>query len=138
MELLTNNDKIENQYKLDLNNHQNFENNNENFINSIDDQINIEIDQICVKTLKIEEINNNNKHLLLDGYSLTVEDLVNTSDINCQIKLKDDARQRILDARKFLEKVAAEHKIIYGITTGFGTFANVEIPSDDLRHLLFF
>uniref|UniRef100_A0A914N2W3 Histidine ammonia-lyase n=1 Tax=Meloidogyne incognita TaxID=6306 RepID=A0A914N2W3_MELIC len=48
--------------------------------------------------------------------------------------LKDDARQRILDARKFLEKVAAEHKIIYGITTGFGTFANIEIPSDDLRH----
>nr|CAD2190194.1 unnamed protein product [Meloidogyne enterolobii] len=136
MELLTDNDKIENQYKIDLNNHQNFQNNNENSVNSIDDQINIEVDQICVKTLKNEEINNNNKHLLLlDGYSLAVEDLVNTSDINCQIKLKDDARQRILDARKFLEKVAAEHKIIYGITTGFGTFANVEIPSDDLRQL---
>uniref|UniRef100_A0A915LUN2 Histidine ammonia-lyase n=2 Tax=Meloidogyne incognita group TaxID=654580 RepID=A0A915LUN2_MELJA len=127
MELLTDNDKIENQYKIDLNNHQNFQNNNENSDNSIDDQINIEVDQICVKTIKIEEINNNNKHLLLDGYSLAVEDLVNTSDINCQIKLKDDARQRILDARKFLEKVAAEHKIIYGITTGFGTFANLNL-----------
>nr|CAD2189389.1 unnamed protein product [Meloidogyne enterolobii] len=134
MELLTDNDKIENQYKIDLNNHQNFQINNENSVNSIDDQINIEVDQICVKTLKNEEINNNKHLLLLDGYSLAVEDLVNTSDINCQIKLKDDARQRILDARKFLEKVAAEHKIIYGITTGFGTFANVEIPSDDLRH----
>uniref|UniRef100_A0A914KTL5 Histidine ammonia-lyase n=1 Tax=Meloidogyne incognita TaxID=6306 RepID=A0A914KTL5_MELIC len=111
MELVTDNDKIENQYKIDLNNHQHFQNNSENSVNSIDDQINIEVDQICVKTLKIEEINNKNKHLLLlDGYSLNVEDLVNTSDINCQIKLKDDARQRILDARKFLEKVAAEHK----------------------------
>jgi len=89
MELLTDNDKIENQYKIDLNNHQNFQNNNENSDNSIDDQINIEVDQICVKTIKIEEINNNNKHLLLDGYSLTVEDLVNTSDINCQIKVSD-------------------------------------------------
>ncbi|KAL7071445.1 hypothetical protein ACQ4LE_009188 [Meloidogyne hapla] len=135
MEVLIDNNKIEKQFKIDLNKQQNFENTNGN---SLDDQINIEVDQICVKNLENEEINKeiNNKNLLLvDGYSLNVEDLVNTFDKNCKIKLKDDARKRILDARIFLEKVAAEHKIIYGITTGFGTFANVEIPPNDLRQL---
>uniref|UniRef100_A0A1I8B824 Histidine ammonia-lyase n=1 Tax=Meloidogyne hapla TaxID=6305 RepID=A0A1I8B824_MELHA len=113
MEVLIDNNKIEKQFKIDLNKQQNFENTNGN---SLDDQINIEVDQICVKNLENEEINKeiNNKNLLLvDGYSLNVEDLVNTFDKNCKIKLKDDARKRILDARIFLEKVAAEHKSLY-------------------------
>ncbi|KAH7711834.1 Histidine ammonia-lyase [Aphelenchoides avenae] len=73
--------------------------------------------------------------LILDGYSLTVEDLVDCSKDLCRIELSDDSRQRITSARKFLEKVAAEHKIVYGITTGFGTFANVEIQHDQIKQL---
>lgn len=73
--------------------------------------------------------------LELDGNSLTVDDLADCERGIVELKLEDDARKRIKDARKFLEKIAEEHKIVYGITTGFGTFANVQISSEDMKQL---
>ncbi|KAI1712286.1 aromatic amino acid lyase domain-containing protein [Ditylenchus destructor] len=73
--------------------------------------------------------------LLLDGYNLTVEDLVDCSKDLCVIQLSEDSKRRVREARKFLEKIAREHRIVYGITTGFGTFANVEIKPDQIRQL---
>uniref|UniRef100_A0A7E4W1E2 Histidine ammonia-lyase n=1 Tax=Panagrellus redivivus TaxID=6233 RepID=A0A7E4W1E2_PANRE len=73
--------------------------------------------------------------LTLDGYSLTVSDLVDCHDGKCHIVLDNASRHRIMKARTFLEKCAAEHKIVYGITTGFGTFSNVQIGPNDIRQL---
>jgi histidine ammonia-lyase len=73
--------------------------------------------------------------LTLDGYSLSVKDLVDCHDGHCRLELSPLARERIIKARKFLEQIAGEHKIVYGITTGFGTFANVTICPADIRQL---
>uniref|UniRef100_A0A914Y0W5 Histidine ammonia-lyase n=1 Tax=Panagrolaimus superbus TaxID=310955 RepID=A0A914Y0W5_9BILA len=73
--------------------------------------------------------------LTLDGYSLSVKDLVDCHDGHCRLELSPLSRERIIKARKFLEKIAGEHKIVYGITTGFGTFANVTICPADIRQL---
>ncbi|KAI6183550.1 Histidine ammonia-lyase [Aphelenchoides bicaudatus] len=73
--------------------------------------------------------------IYLDGYNMTLEDLVDCSRDLCRIELSSASKEGILKARKFLEKIADEHKIVYGITTGFGTFSNVEIQSEDIRKL---
>ncbi|KAF7637789.1 Histidine ammonia-lyase [Meloidogyne graminicola] len=94
MDMFIDNENIEKQYSKYLNNQQ---------------EDNDEIKEIFVnkKENKFKEV------IIIDGYNLTVEDLVNTCDKNCKIKLNDDARKRILEARKFLEKVAAEHKSFF-------------------------
>ncbi|CAD5216638.1 unnamed protein product [Bursaphelenchus xylophilus] len=73
--------------------------------------------------------------LVLDGESLTLEDLVDCSKDLVRIELSEEAKQRVRDSREFLLKIAREHKIVYGITTGFGTFANVAIEPADIRKL---
>ncbi|KAL3106992.1 hypothetical protein niasHT_019388 [Heterodera trifolii] len=72
---------------------------------------------------------------VLDGNSLQAQDLVDCMHDKCKLQLAESSRQRIREARIFLEKVAAEHRVVYGITTGFGTFSNVVIPPEELKQL---
>lgn len=73
--------------------------------------------------------------LILDGNSLLPEDLVRCEKGECAIQLSMEAEDRIRKARTFLEKIASEHRAVYGVTTGFGTFSNVTIPPEKIRKL---
>ncbi|HYF03572.1 MAG TPA: histidine ammonia-lyase [Patescibacteria group bacterium] len=74
--------------------------------------------------------------LYLDGNSLTIQDFWNVVHTkNSQLALTDDAKAKVLKARALVDKWTAEGKVIYGITTGFGEFANVNIPPDQLEEL---
>ncbi len=53
-----------------------------------------------------------------------------------KIELSDDARQRIVRCREYLDRKIAENKNpIYGVTTGFGSLCNVSIGKDHLAQL---
>lgn len=53
-----------------------------------------------------------------------------------KIELSDDARNRIVRCREYLDKKIAETKApIYGVTTGFGSLCNVSIGKDHLAQL---
>ena len=74
--------------------------------------------------------------LYLDGNSLTLQDFWNAVHTqNSQLALTDDAKAAVLKARALVDRWTAEGKVIYGITTGFGEFANVNIPPDQLEEL---
>lgn len=66
-------------------------------------------------------------------------DLKTIADIiynNKQIALSDEAIQKIKSCRTYLDnKLATEHKPIYGINTGFGSLYNVEISKANLTKL---
>lgn len=52
------------------------------------------------------------------------------------IALSDDAKQRILRCRQYLDsKIASATEPIYGITTGFGSLCNINIESSQLATL---
>ena len=64
----------------------------------------------------------------IDGHSLTLEDIIKVAyRRDVEIKIKEEAKEKIYRARALVEKSVAEHKIIYGLTTGFGQFKNVVI-----------
>ncbi|VDM56815.1 unnamed protein product [Angiostrongylus costaricensis] len=70
------------------------------------------------------------KLLILDGDSLLPADLVRCERGECVIQLSMEVEERIHKGRTFLEKIATEHRAVYGVTTGFGIFSNVRsIPS---------
>ncbi|MDZ4745015.1 MAG: histidine ammonia-lyase [bacterium] len=75
-------------------------------------------------------------HLLLDGESLTVDacaTIVETPDGT--IGLADPAWQNVRASRDAVERWIAERRVIYGMTTGFGEFSNVFIPTEQVAQL---
>ncbi len=53
-----------------------------------------------------------------------------------QLELSEDARQRIIHCRAYLDKkIEANDRPVYGVTTGFGSLCNVSIGHDYLAQL---
>ena len=67
---------------------------------------------------------------------LTIEEVGAILENHATLELSDDARQRIVRCRKYLDKKIAESYVpIYGVTTGFGSLCNVSVDKDRLAQL---
>ena len=75
------------------------------------------------------------KELLLDGNTLTISSVEKFLFTNQKVKLSQNAKRKINESRKLVEKWISEEKVIYGVTTGFGEFANVNISFDQIKQL---
>lgn len=74
--------------------------------------------------------------LYLDGSSLGIDTLAAAAlDPTSQIGLTPASRERVQAARDAVERWIAEGRIVYGMTTGFGEFANVFIPTEHVERL---
>ena len=73
--------------------------------------------------------------VVLDGRSFTLADLVAVADAGERVALADAARVRVEAARAVVDVKAEGDEAIYGINTGFGSFAEVRIPRDALNAL---
>jgi histidine ammonia-lyase len=75
------------------------------------------------------------KRLLIDGKSLTLNIVDEFLHSNIKISLTKESGKKVREARKLIDRWVAEDKVIYGVTTGFGEFANVKISSKDNARL---
>lgn len=67
---------------------------------------------------------------------LKIEEVGAILENHATLELSDDARQRIVRCRKYLDKKIAESDVpIYGVTTGFGSLCNVSVDKDRLAQL---
>ncbi|NUN68410.1 MAG: histidine ammonia-lyase [Bacteroidetes bacterium] len=74
--------------------------------------------------------------LTLNGRSLTVEALTATAtDVTRRIRLAPQAVAAMKRSRALVEEWLKNDEVIYGVTTGFGEFANVRIPFDKIETL---
>lgn len=72
----------------------------------------------------------------LDGSSLTITTLAAIAqDPKHHVALTTDAQQRVTRAREAVDAWIEEERVVYGLTTGFGEFANVFIPHDKTAEL---
>jgi histidine ammonia-lyase len=72
----------------------------------------------------------------IDGRSLTLEEVERVADdLSVSPTLSEDARQGIERARRTVEELVAEGKVVYGVTTGFGRLAEVSVSEEDRRAL---
>jgi len=74
-------------------------------------------------------------HVLLDGDTLTLEEVEAVALGRARAELAPSARLRVAEARALVEARLSDGEAHYGINTGFGTLAEVRIPQDDLRRL---
>jgi len=73
------------------------------------------------------------ENLIITGYNLRVEDVVNVARHGQKVELHPDARKRILECRAMLEKKLVAHEIMYGVNTGIGEFSEVVLNDDQIR-----
>ncbi len=73
--------------------------------------------------------------LSLDGSRLTLEALEDVARRGGRVALDPTAREGVARARAVVDAAVAEGRIVYGVTTGFGSFADVAIPKHRLREL---
>ncbi|MGB2868129.1 MAG: histidine ammonia-lyase [Bacteroidota bacterium] len=71
----------------------------------------------------------------IDGDGLTIAQVHDIANGVAGIKLTSKARKQVSLARDLVEKWVANEETVYGITTGFGEFANVRIGPSDIEQL---
>lgn len=70
------------------------------------------------------------KEVVIDGKSLTIEQFIAVARYGAKVILADSALEAMKASRALAEKIAAEKRVAYGITTGFGDFQNVAVPEE--------
>lgn len=73
--------------------------------------------------------------VLLDGDTLTLEEVREVAAGDARAALAPGARDRVRQARALVEARLEDGQAHYGINTGFGTLAEVRIPPGDLLRL---
>lgn len=72
--------------------------------------------------------------VVLDGQHLTLENLVAIAE-GASVTLSDDARATVKASRQVVDDIVAAGKVVYGVNTGFGNFADVVISDEKLNQL---
>ena len=73
--------------------------------------------------------------IILNGDSLTLEDFIAVARHGAKIDLPQDVKDNMQKSRDLVEKYVDEEKVVYGITTGFGKFSDVNISKEDTKRL---
>src|SRR5579872_5672151 len=73
--------------------------------------------------------------VVIDGNSLTLEQVTAVARDRARVSLAAHARQRARVTRRVVEELVARREVAYGVTTGFGKLSEVAIPPDRLAEL---
>jgi histidine ammonia-lyase len=72
-----------------------------------------------------------NNTLVLDGYSLTLEELVQAgNDLDITVAIKQENWPKVRDCRKLVDKWANEERCIYGVNTSCGGLVDHLLPKE--------
>jgi len=74
--------------------------------------------------------------LEVSGQRLTLEQIVAVSRGE-PVQLSPLARERIVAAHEVIDRIVAEERVVYGVSTGFGKLSDVHIPRERLQELQF-
>ena len=68
--------------------------------------------------------------IILDGKSLTLEQINQVVNYNEKVELSQKSKENVKFCRKYVENIIKENRTVYGLTTGFGKFATIRIEPD--------
>ncbi|MGL5512322.1 MAG: HAL/PAL/TAL family ammonia-lyase, partial [Sporomusa sp.] len=73
--------------------------------------------------------------ILLDGYSLSLAEVVKAARGYEEVGLSDEGRKQIVASRKIVDKILEQETPVYGISTGFGDFSTIFISKEKREKL---
>ncbi|MDY6846437.1 MAG: aromatic amino acid lyase, partial [Chloroflexota bacterium] len=71
------------------------------------------------------------KPIVIDGQSLTIEEITSVARHGATVALAESAKEAINESRKWVQQIVDRGEPVYGINTGFGIFAERRIPAQD-------
>ena len=77
-----------------------------------------------------------NDPLVIDGSGLDLQGLEEVARFGRPVALAPGAREAVVASRRVVDDAVERGAVVYGVTTGFGNFADVHIPLDRLRELV--
>ena len=81
---------------------------------------------------KVVEVRN---VIMLTGQSLTLEQMKGILYRKEKVFASEKSMELVKKSREAVEKIVSEHKVVYGINTGFGKFSDVLIDKEHVRDL---
>jgi histidine ammonia-lyase len=75
------------------------------------------------------------KKVIIDGSNLTLKEFIQVCREDYKVELSKEARENIIESRKRVDRFVESGKTIYGITTGFGKFSDVNITQEEAKLL---
>lgn len=73
--------------------------------------------------------------LILDGASLSIEDVVDVARRGRTVRLDDDTARQLTEGRRLIDRIVESDTTVYGINTGFGSLARVRVSREQLIDL---
>ena len=73
--------------------------------------------------------------VVIDGNSLTLEQVEAVARDRVRVSLAPHARQRARVTRAIVEDLVSRRAVAYGVTTGFGKLSEIAIPPERLAEL---
>jgi histidine ammonia-lyase len=73
--------------------------------------------------------------VVIDGESLTVEQVSSVASDRARVAIAPRARQRAATTRAVVDRLVSSGAVAYGVTTGFGKLSEIAIPPDRLAEL---
>ena len=73
--------------------------------------------------------------LTIDNQLVTLTDLRGAWRQACTVELGNEARRRVAESNELVMEVVAGGEHVYGVNTGFGQLAEVQIDKNELAHL---
>ena len=71
----------------------------------------------------------------IDGKSLTIEDIIKVCRDYEKVEITEEAKAAVNKSRDYVRGKLENDAVIYGLTTGFGRFANVKISYEETAQL---
>lgn len=75
------------------------------------------------------------KRVILGESPLTIEDVVAVARHGAPVEIAPTALERIAESRRMIEELASDTRPHYGVSTGFGALAKVQIPTEKRQQL---
>lgn len=82
-----------------------------------------------------EKMIDTKENVVLDGNSLTLEEIVAVARRNVPVSIAEKAEEVVNKSREIVDKIVQEKKVTYGVNTGFGSLCNVSISPEDTAQL---
>ena len=73
--------------------------------------------------------------LELNGQRLTLQQIADVASGREHVTLATEARRRVEESRRVVERIVSEGRTVYGVNTGFGKLSDVRIDASALRDL---
>ncbi|VEF49660.1 histidine ammonia-lyase [Bacillus freudenreichii] len=76
-----------------------------------------------------------NMEIIIGSIPLSIEDVVRVARYDHKVEIDQESKKKVNHSREYVEKLLAERRVVYGLTTGFGKFSETYIPSEQAKQL---